>query len=154
MICQKCNTINADGVRFCGNCGAPMGPAVSYHQHAQSPFRQQSQTRQDGMPYGQPQAIPLRDGHPVFRYHRTFALLRLLWLPLMIVSLVFGEAFYVGWKILGVVWSVVSLLIAIRAAKLRYPKTTFSIVLSLLGIISAIIMNILLVFFEYAAANF
>ena len=141
MICSTCKAINADNVKFCGNCGAPMRPAVSPPQYAQTP-------------YMQPQAIPLQDGHPVCRYHRRFALLRLLWIPLLFVSLAFGEAFYVGWKILGVVWSVVSFFIAIRAVTLRYPKTTFSVVLSLWGIISAIIMNILLVFFEYAGANF
>ena len=26
MVCSNCNTINADGVKFCGNCGAPCLP--------------------------------------------------------------------------------------------------------------------------------
>ena len=25
MICSNCNTMNADGMKFCGNCGAPLG---------------------------------------------------------------------------------------------------------------------------------
>ena len=35
MICSNCNTMNADGVKFCGNCGAPLGMAQPQMQQAQ-----------------------------------------------------------------------------------------------------------------------
>ncbi|MBQ4417966.1 MAG: zinc-ribbon domain-containing protein, partial [Butyrivibrio sp.] len=43
MICSNCNTMNADGVKFCGNCGAPLGSA-----------QPGPQTQQGGMQYRQP----------------------------------------------------------------------------------------------------
>ena len=147
--CANCGAQLADGIRFCGNCGAP---------------REMPQ-QQAGVQYGQPQPQS-PEGHRIVRYHRVFAFLRFLWLPVLVVmifessitSMVFGrmagDLAYVGWKMLGIVWSVVSLVIAIRASKLRLPKTGTSVALSVLGLISAIFVNIVLVVAEFLGSRF
>ncbi|MBR0171945.1 MAG: zinc ribbon domain-containing protein [Lachnospiraceae bacterium] len=55
MICSNCNTMNADGMKFCGNCGAPLGSAQPGLQMQQGgmQYRQPPQQAQ-----GQPQMQP------------------------------------------------------------------------------------------------
>ena len=43
MICSNCNTMNADGLKFCGNCGAPLGMAQPGPQTQQAQGQPQMQ---------------------------------------------------------------------------------------------------------------
>lgn len=85
MICYKCNEMNADGARFCGRCGtalsAPEPQMQPQPQQGGMPYGQ-PQPQQGGMPTGQPQPQP-PEGHGIVRYHRVFAFLRLLWIPML-----------------------------------------------------------------------
>ena len=64
MFCQRCNTMNADGIRFCGNCGAPLGAAQQQFTQSGQPQMQPGQPQmQPGQPqmqmqYQQPQMQP------------------------------------------------------------------------------------------------
>ncbi|MBR0172427.1 MAG: zinc ribbon domain-containing protein [Lachnospiraceae bacterium] len=170
MICYKCNEMNADGARFCGRCGTALSaPEPQMQPQPQQTGMQygQPQPQQGGMQYGQPQPQP-PEGHGIVRYHRVFAFLRLLWIPMLFLlyvdmatwtPLVFGDMItfdvaYLPWKFLGVVWSAVSLFIAIRASKLRYPKAGTSVVLSVLGLVSAIFVNLFLMVAEFLGSRF
>ena len=42
MICPKCHSINADGMRFCGNCGTALSVARPTQQMPQPQYGQQS----------------------------------------------------------------------------------------------------------------
>ena len=58
MICSNCNTMNADGVKFCGNCGAPLGMAQPQMQQAQGQPQMQQAQGQPQMQQAQPQMQP------------------------------------------------------------------------------------------------
>lgn len=157
MICAQCNTMNADGVQFCGNCGAPLG------------------IMQPGPQTQQPQ---MRTGNS--RLHLLLSILAFLWYPMMLVlwMVVFviaagvsaGEALGGGgttgspWQIqkvitaasfgalaiallLGVVVRVGSLVVSIRAKIRHYPNATLTLVLSVLALIGALFVDLFLVIF-------
>ena len=157
MYCSNCNTMNADGVRFCSNCGAPLG------------------TAQPGPRIQQPQMQ-----HGISRLHLLLSILAFLWYPLMfllwlvvfvIVATVstgtvlggggtngtasqiqsFVTTASVGFLVivmlLGVVVRVGSLFVSIRAKIRHYPNATITVVLSVLALIGALFVDLFIVFF-------
>ncbi|MBR0093582.1 MAG: zinc ribbon domain-containing protein [Lachnospiraceae bacterium] len=162
MICSNCNTMNADGMKFCSNCGAPLGSV--------RPVPQMTQPRMT-----QPQ---MRRGNS--RLHLLLSILAFLWYPLMfllwvgffvIVAAVSAGAVLgsegangAAWQmkdfvtvasgsvlviafLLGVVVRVGSLVASIRAKARHYPNATLTLVLSVLALIGALFVDLFLIIF-------
>ena len=157
MICSNCNTMNADGVKFCGNCGAPLGIMQP------GPQTQQPQTRTGNS-----------------RLHLLLSILAFLWYPMMavlwlvifmivaasnagavsgaggtpgaarqiqnVVTAVSVGALLIT-ALLGVVVRVGSLVVSIRAMKRHYPYATITLVLSVLALIGALFVDFFIVIF-------
>ena len=117
-------------IAACGKCGAPLEQGSKFCNNCgERQFK-----------------------YKFYRFHLLIAILRFLWLPLLIMLRVSPDVFATG-LFLDPVFSLIALFIAIRANKLRYPLAVLSIILSVFALTGMIFALIVLAAIGYLGAG-